>query len=81
MLLLSLVEADGSGGKGLHVLPAHLSQAGRAHPAPPIRARPMGTKRTYLGRRTDMNAKETALFFLCGMAGALALVVAQRLLG
>ena len=44
-------------------------------------ARPMGTKRTYLGRRADMNAKKTALCFLCGMAGALALVVAQRLLG
>lgn len=41
----------------------------------------MGAKRTDLGRRADMNAKETALCFLCGMAGALALVVAQRLLG
>ena len=28
-----------------------------------------------------MNAKETAIYFLCGMAGAVALVVAQRLLG
>lgn len=41
----------------------------------------MGTKRTDLGRRAGMNAKETAICFLCGMAGALALVVAQRLLG
>lgn len=41
----------------------------------------MGTKRTDLGRREDMNAKETAICFLCGMAGALVLVVAQRLLG
>ena len=41
----------------------------------------MGTKRTYLGRRSDMNAKETATCFLCGMAGALAALVAQRLLG
>ena len=41
----------------------------------------MGTKRTGHGRRADMNAKETAIYFLCGVAGALALVVAQRLLG
>lgn len=41
----------------------------------------MGTKRTDLGRRADMNAKETALYFLCGMTGALAALVAQRLLG
>lgn len=41
----------------------------------------MGTKRTDHGRREDMNAKETAICFLCGAAGALALVVAQRLLG
>lgn len=41
----------------------------------------MGTKRIDHGRRADMNAKETAICFMCGMAGALALVVAQRLLG
>ena len=41
----------------------------------------MGTKRTDPGRREDMNAKETVIYFLCGMAGAVALVVAQRLLG
>ena len=41
----------------------------------------MGTKRTDLGRRADMNAKEAIIGFLCGAAGALALVVAQRLLG
>lgn len=41
----------------------------------------METKRTDHGRREVMNAKETAIYFLCGMAGALALVVAQRLLG
>lgn len=44
-------------------------------------ARPMGAKRTDHGRREDMNAKEMAICFLCGAAGALALVVAQRLLG
>ena len=42
---------------------------------------PDGNQGTDLGRREDMNAKETAICFLCGMAGALALVVAQRLLG
>lgn len=44
-------------------------------------AAPDGSQGTDLGRREDMNAKETAICFLCGMAGALALVVAQRLLG
>ena len=42
---------------------------------------PDGNQGTDRGRRADMNAKETAICFLCGMAGALALVVAQRLLG
>lgn len=41
----------------------------------------MGTKRTGHGRRADMNAKETAIYFLCGMAGALVALVAQRFLG
>ena len=44
-------------------------------------AAPDGNKANRPGRRADMNAKETAIYFLCGMAGALALVVAQRLLG
>ena len=44
-------------------------------------AAPDGNQGTDHGRRADMNAKETAIYFLCGMAGALALVVAQRLLG
>lgn len=44
-------------------------------------AAPDGSKGTDYGRREDMNAKETAIYFLCGMAGALAALVAQRLLG
>ena len=44
-------------------------------------AAPDGSKGTDHGRREDMNAKETVICFLCGAAGALALVVAQRLLG
>ena len=42
---------------------------------------PDGSQGTDHGRREDMNAKEMAICFLCGAAGALALVVAQRLLG
>ena len=44
-------------------------------------AAPDGNKHTDHGRRAGMDAKKTALCFLCGTAGALALVVAQRLLG
>ena len=44
-------------------------------------AAPDGDQGTDLGRRADMNAKETAIYFLCGMAGALVALVAQRFLG